>query len=149
MAKNKPSLLNSAIAWISPQRACEREAWRQQYELMKGYDAAGNGRLNANWRARNEAAEYTDRMSRDTIRARARDLERNSDMAGGILSAGDGKNRAASGQGTSRRADYPAVQPGGNEGKARARLPKRRVRGGVGHAVGAQPRFGRGSREAY
>lgn len=87
MAKNKPSLLNSAIAWISPQRACEREAWRQQYELMKGYDAAGNGRLNANWRARNEAAEYTDRMSRDTIRARARDLERNSDMAGGILSA--------------------------------------------------------------
>ncbi len=87
MANNKPSWLDAAIAWVSPQKACEREAWRQQYDLMRSYDAAGNGRLNANWRAHNEAAEYTDRVSRDVIRARARDLERNSDMAGGILSA--------------------------------------------------------------
>lgn len=85
--ERKRSFLDDAIAWLAPQTACKREAWRQQYENMRGYDAAGSGRLNANWRVANEAAEYTDRPARDTIRARARDLERNSDMANGILSA--------------------------------------------------------------
>lgn len=52
-----------------------------------GYDAADGGRLNKNWRATNEAADITDRYSRDTLRARARDLERNSDIANGVLKA--------------------------------------------------------------
>lgn len=59
-----------------------REGWRQQLGLIRGsgYDAADGGRLNKNWRATNEAADITDRYSRDTLRARARDLERNSTL---------------------------------------------------------------------
>lgn len=75
------------IAAVSPRRACEREAWRQQLEILRGYDAAGYGRLNAGWRVHNESAEITDRMSRDVVRARARDLERNSDIAQAVLHA--------------------------------------------------------------
>ena len=37
--------------------------------------------------AYNQSAEQTDRYSRDTIRARARDLERNSDMANSVIGA--------------------------------------------------------------
>ena len=73
------------VAAVSPRRACEREAWRQQLEILRGYDAAGYGRLNAGWRVHNESAEVTDRFSRDVVRARARDLERNSDIAQSIL----------------------------------------------------------------
>lgn len=75
------------MAAVSPRRACEREAWRQQLEILRGYDAAGYGRLNAGWRVHNESAEVTDRFSRDVVRARARDLERNSDIAQSILHA--------------------------------------------------------------
>ena len=75
------------MAAISPRRACEREAWRQQLEILRGYDAAGYGRLNAGWRVHNESAEVTDRFNRDVVRARARDLERNSDIAQSILHA--------------------------------------------------------------
>ena len=81
------NLIDSMIAAVSPRRACEREAWRQQLEILRGYDAAGFGRLNAGWRIHNESAELTDRQSRDTVRARARDLERNSDIAQAILHA--------------------------------------------------------------
>jgi lambda family phage portal protein len=52
-----------------------------------GYDAADHGRLSQNWRATNEPADWVDRTARDTIRARARDLERNSDMANSIILA--------------------------------------------------------------
>ena len=75
------------VAAVSPRRACEREAWRQQLEILRGYDAAGYGRLNAGWRVHNESAEVTDRFSRDVVRARARDLERNSGIAQSILHA--------------------------------------------------------------
>lgn len=79
--------IDTLVAAISPRRACEREAWRQQLEILRGYDAASSGRLNAGWRVHNDSAENTDRMSRDVIRARARDLERNSDIAQSILYA--------------------------------------------------------------
>lgn len=80
--------LDRIIELISPRTAYMREGWRQQLGLIRGsgYDAADGGRLNRNWRATNEAADITDRCARDTLRARARDLERNSDMANGILS---------------------------------------------------------------
>lgn len=54
---------------------------------MRGYDAAGYDRINAGWRVHNESAEMTDRYSRDVVRARVRDLERNSDIAQAILHA--------------------------------------------------------------
>ena len=79
--------IDNFLAAVSPRRACEREAWRQQLEILRSYDAAGFGRLNAGWRVHNESAELTDRNSRDVVRARARDLERNSDIAQAILYA--------------------------------------------------------------
>ena len=63
------NIFDSMVAAISPRRACEREAWRQQLEILRNYDAAGYGRLNAGWRVHNESAEITDRMSRDVVRS--------------------------------------------------------------------------------
>ena len=56
--------IDRIIATLSPRKACEREAWRQQLSILRGYDAAGFGRLNAGWRVHNESAEVTDRTSR-------------------------------------------------------------------------------------
>ena len=80
-------IIDKAIEIFSPRRAYEREMWRQGLDAIRGYDAAGFGRLNAGWRVHNESAETTDRMSRDVVRARARDLERNSDITQSILHA--------------------------------------------------------------
>lgn len=79
--------IDNVIAAVSPKRAYEREAWRQGLEAMRGYDAAGFGRINSGWRAHNESAEITDRYSRDVVRARARDLERNSDILQAVVLA--------------------------------------------------------------
>lgn len=79
--------IDKIIGVVSPQKAYEREMWRQALEAARGYDAAGYGRLNSGWRVHNDSAENTDRMSRDVIRARARDLERNSDIAQAVLHA--------------------------------------------------------------
>lgn len=81
------NVIDGIVAAISPRRACEREAWRQYLDTLRSYDAAGYGRLNSGWRVFNESAELTDRQSRDVMRARARDLERNSDIAQSILYA--------------------------------------------------------------
>lgn len=78
--------LDSIIGWFSPEWGARREAWRDVMEERRHYDAGGGGRLNAGWRVSNESAEVTDRYSRDTVRARARDLERNSDMMNSIIS---------------------------------------------------------------
>lgn len=77
--------LDNIIGWISPQAAAKREAWRNVLEEQRHYDAGNNARLNASWRVANMSAEYTDRYSRDTVRARARDLERNSDMMNSVI----------------------------------------------------------------
>lgn len=79
--------LDNVIAAVSPRRAYEREMWRQGLDELRGYDAAGYGRINSGWRVHNESAEITDRYSRDVVRARARDLERNSDIAQSVVHA--------------------------------------------------------------
>ena len=79
--------LDNIITAISPEAGYKREAWRQALEELRGYDAASHGRLNAGWRVFNESAELTDRYSRDVIRARARDLERNSDIGQSVIRA--------------------------------------------------------------
>lgn len=77
------NLLDKAIGYISPKRACERASWR---ESLRGfYDSGGRDRLNLNWNATNASAEQADRSQRDIIRARARDLERNSDISESIV----------------------------------------------------------------
>ncbi len=80
-------IIDGFLAAVSPRKACEREAWRRYLDVLRNYDAAGYGRLNSHWRVQNESAELTDRASRDIMRARARDLERNSDIAQAILYA--------------------------------------------------------------
>ena len=80
------NILDRLIGWINPQAGAEREAWRQALEEIRHYDAGSYGRANANWYAINQSAETTDRYSRDVVRARARDLERNSDVMTSVIS---------------------------------------------------------------
>lgn len=81
------NFLDSIIGFISPEAGARREAWRKNLEELRHYDAGNYDRLNAGWIAYNQSAEQTDRYSRDTVRARARDLERNSDMANSVIGA--------------------------------------------------------------
>jgi phage portal protein, lambda family len=83
----KVNAIDKIVSVFSPRMAYEREAWRQAWEGMREYDAAGYGRINSGWNVRNDSAELTDRNSRDVIRARARDLERNSDIAQAVIHA--------------------------------------------------------------
>ncbi len=69
------------LKYIAPKLAYKRQAWRNAYDEQKrNYDAGTFDRLNRNWYAFNESAETTDRDYRDIVRARSRDLERNSDI---------------------------------------------------------------------
>lgn len=81
------NFLDKVIGYISPEAGARREAWRQNLDEMRQYDAGNYSRLNAGWVAYNQSAEQTDRYNRETIRARARDLERNSDMANSVIGA--------------------------------------------------------------
>ena len=78
------NIIDRVVGWFDPRRGLARMAWRDE---LRHYDAGDDSRLNANWRAINSSAEQTDRYSRDTVRARARDLERNSDMLNGVMGA--------------------------------------------------------------
>ena len=79
--------IDKIVSAVSPEAGYRREAWRQALSELRDYDAAGYGRVNAGWRVHNESAEITDRNSRDVVRARARDLERNSDIAQSVIYA--------------------------------------------------------------
>lgn len=80
--------LDNVIAAFSPSAAYKREAYRQAYEALKSYyDAGGYDRPNQNWRVVNQSAELMDRYDRDNVRARARDLERNSDILNSVTGA--------------------------------------------------------------
>lgn len=81
------SWLDNIIAAVSPAAAYRREAWRTALEELRSYDAASGDRINAGWRVINQSAELTDRPGRDVVRARARDMERNSDIAQSVLHA--------------------------------------------------------------
>lgn len=86
------NILDSIIGYFSPKALYDRTAYREAteslLELKHGYDGASHARLNgnSNWGALLEAQEFTDRTSRDTLRARARDLERNSDIMSSLIS---------------------------------------------------------------
>ena len=77
--------LDNLISWFSPEWGARREAWRQALDEQRSYDAGNYSRLNSGWRAVNQSAEFTDRYYRDTVRARARDLERNSDIMNSVV----------------------------------------------------------------
>lgn len=81
------SVIESFIAFLSPSWAYKREIYRQGYDELRNYDAGSYDKTNQNWRVQNQSAELTDRGSRDNVRARARDLERNSDMMNAVIGA--------------------------------------------------------------
>jgi lambda family phage portal protein len=75
--------LDKTISIFSPSWAYKRTAWRTA--LRSFYDSGGIDRLNSGWTPVNATAQQTDQGQRDIIRARARDLERNSDIAEAII----------------------------------------------------------------
>lgn len=81
---NKLNWLDRTIAMVSPSWAYKRLAWRNG---MSVFDAGGRGRLNQGWNPSASPNEQQKRGERALIRARAQDLEHNSDIAGGILQA--------------------------------------------------------------
>ena len=81
------NFLDEAISFISPKRGNVRRAWRRALEEQRSYDAGNYRGSNTNWRAVNAPAELNNQLSRDTIRARARDLENNSDLMGAVIGA--------------------------------------------------------------
>lgn len=82
--KSKMNILDRAISFVSPRAAFERIAWR---EGLRSYDAGRTDRLNSGWTPVNAPAESINQSQRDVLRARARDLERNADIAESIVSA--------------------------------------------------------------
>lgn len=83
----KPNFLDRLIGEWNPRAGAERLAWRAEMEMRMHYDAADSGRLQSRWIATNEIAELTDAFDRDIVRARARDLERNSDIQNSVIRA--------------------------------------------------------------
>ena len=80
------NLIDNVIQILSPKWACERAAYR---ELLSRYEAGEINRFNDDWTPINADTENTDKTQRDIIKARARYLENNSDIAnaavGGIV----------------------------------------------------------------
>lgn len=76
--KEKMGLLNRMLLPIAPKLAVQREAWRQYARSF--YSAADTGPRSAGWTTQNASGELSNQGSRDIILARARDLERNSDI---------------------------------------------------------------------
>ena len=79
------NFLDKAILYINPKKGYERISYREA--AQRSYDSGSNSRRNSGWNVANSTAEQTDSMQRDIIRARARDLERNSDIAESIINA--------------------------------------------------------------
>ncbi|MDD3251773.1 MAG: phage portal protein [Lachnospiraceae bacterium] len=78
--------LDNVISQISPSWGYKRMAWRMGLDELRNYDAGDASRINQGWRVVNDSAERTDRYQRDIVRARARDLERNSDLMNSVVS---------------------------------------------------------------
>lgn len=76
--KQQMGLLNRLLLPIAPKVACKREAWRQYARSF--YSAADTGPRSAGWTRTIASGEQSNQGSRDIIRARSRDLERNSDI---------------------------------------------------------------------
>lgn len=72
------NIIDKVIGWVSPQRAYERQAYR---DALRQYDAASMDRLSSDWQPAYGTAEQLATGSRDIIRGRARAAEMNSDLA--------------------------------------------------------------------
>lgn len=83
--KMKLSPIDKVIGWFSPRAALERVRYRMAFNTMRNWDAGESVRPNDQWRPLNLTPEETDHQARDVIRARARDLERNNEIAAAAL----------------------------------------------------------------
>lgn len=79
--------IDNIVAAFSPEAAYRREAYKLALGELRNYDAGNYNRPNQNWRVVNQSAELTDRYSRSEVMARARDLERNSDIMNAVVGA--------------------------------------------------------------
>lgn len=75
-------LLEKAIAAISPQWACNRAFYA---ENLRAYEAGEVTRFNDGWVPIDGDTENADKTQRDLVKARARYLENNSDIAGAAV----------------------------------------------------------------
>ncbi|MEW9106285.1 phage portal protein [Paenibacillus sp.] len=78
------NVFDRAIAAVSPRWAYKRAAWRRG---MAVFDSGSVDRLSLNWNPQSGWNEQRVRMERERIRARAQDMERNSDIGKAILAA--------------------------------------------------------------
>lgn len=78
------NLLDRTIAYFAPKAGFERMRWRSG---MAGYSAARPNRRNAGWIPAEGQGEMINRQARRMLRAKAQDLERNSEVAGAIIEA--------------------------------------------------------------
>ena len=83
------NILEKAISLISPEWACRRAFYA---ESLRSYEAGEVSRFNDGWMPVNADTENTDKTQRDLIKARARYLEENSDIAGAAI-GGNLKNK--------------------------------------------------------
>lgn len=80
------NIFDKAIGLVNPKAAWERAMFRQGLEQLRNYNASKVDRLQP-WVPVNASPEQTDGPHRDILKARARDLERNSDMAEAAIGA--------------------------------------------------------------
>jgi len=97
--------LDKTIAYVSPSWAYKRMAWRSGMSL---FDSGDRGRLNQNWNPAQIHDQNRMAAERGLIRARAQDLERNSDIAGAIITAFE---RNVIGDGMTLQAKIPETVP--------------------------------------
>ncbi|MGG4346452.1 phage portal protein [Paenibacillus lautus] len=81
---------------------------------MSAFDSGSNSRLNRNWNPSMDGYDHITQGERTKIRKRAQDLERNSDIAGAILSA---LERNVVGSGMMLQAKIPHTKPGNENGE--------------------------------
>lgn len=90
MAKKQGSWLDRAILAIAPgwgKRRIANKYMAEELQRSWNYDAGEGGARNHYWNVVNESGEQTDKWDRNRVRARARDLERNSDQMNAVLDA--------------------------------------------------------------
>lgn len=73
--------LDSAIAWISPELALQRQRARLRMDMMRGYDGAKSGRRTASWSTQSSSANVNILRDGPKLRERSRDLSRNNGWA--------------------------------------------------------------------
>ena len=83
----KTTLLDRAIAYVSPRAAYFRARYQTGLNAIRNYDAGKIDRNTSDWVPINASPEQTDANQRPLITARARELERNSDIAESVVDA--------------------------------------------------------------